>query len=189
MKLVEKRYAMKKLIFVALAVSGLVSAQSAWPTDVKLVTLSPNKVVSVTGKFETGALIPDLTWAANSAMACFPATQNANFKGKHVMYAVRLPPKSILTVTLTPKNANQQTSIWGYQTGGTDYRVPPKIQSSVNCEAEHTWDRPRAGKMQDHTRSIKFQNPTANTYNVLIGATGPEAVTEGEFSLAFALKQ
>ena len=180
---------MKKMILTGLILSSLAVAQTAWPANVTPVTVIANQTVSVDGKFEAGAAIADLSWAANSSMACFPATQNANFRGNHVFYAASLPPKSILTVTLAPKNPKQLTSIYGYSVGSNNFAVPPKIQSAVTCEAEHTWDRPKVGKTQDHTRPIMFQNPTGNTYNIFIGVSGPAAVTAGDYTLSFALKQ
>jgi hypothetical protein len=179
---------MKIGIALAVATSFLASqALAEWPANVKVVTAEKGKTVTASGKLEDGAPIEDLSWAANSAMACFPATQNSKFRGNHVFFATQLPPKSFLTVKVIPKDVNADLSIWGYQVGPSNFRMPPKIESAVACEAEHKWDRPKKGKTQDHTRTIEF-NSIKNPYQVLIGVSGPEAAKAGEFTLEITLK-
>ncbi len=173
------------LFFGALGVSGTAHAQ--WPEGVTVVKSEKGKTVEVKGKMEAGKPMEDLSWAANSSMACFPATQNEKFRGNHVMFATDLPPRSIMTVTVVPDDPKQDLSIWGYSVGTTNFTTPPKIPSCVACEAEHKWDRPKRGKTQDHTRTISF-NAIANPYNVLIGVSGPAGATAGGFTLKVELK-
>jgi hypothetical protein len=183
---------MKKLIFAAIALSSLVYAQSAtsWTSDVKVVTLEANKTVSVTGKFEDGKPMEDLRWASTSSMACFPATQNANFRGNHVFFATRIPTRGELRIKLIPKDTNQKTSIYAYTIGTTNFRQPPAIQSATTCEAEHTWDRPKKDKTQDHTRPLPAPLVSmGNPYNVFVGVSGTADVKAGEFTLEFEWKQ
>ncbi len=158
-----------------------------WPANVTKVISEKGKTVTASGKLERGERINDLTWASTSSMACFPATQNEKFRGNHVLFATDLPQRSILVVTVVPKDPSKDVSIWGYQVGTTNFRVPPTIESCTSCEAEHKWDRPKRGKTQDHTRSITF-NATTNPYNILIGVSGPGAATAGDFDLKFELK-
>ncbi len=168
-----------------LCTSSVAFAQ--WPEGVTVVKSEKGKSVSAKGKMEDGKPIEDLTWAANSSMACFPATQNEKFRGNHVMFATDLPPKSIMTVTVVPDDPKQDLSIWGYSVGTDNFRTPPGIPSCVACEAEHKWDRPKRGKTQDHTRTITF-NAIGNPYNVLIGVSGPKGATAGGFTLKVDLK-
>jgi hypothetical protein len=64
------------------------------------------------------------------------------------------------------------------------------ISSAVSCEAEHTWDRPKAGKTQDHTRPLPAPLVSlGNPYNVFVGVSGMTDVKAGEFTLEFEFKQ
>ena len=42
---------MKKMMIAGVALCGVAFAQSSWTTEVKIVTLEANKVVSIGGKF------------------------------------------------------------------------------------------------------------------------------------------
>jgi hypothetical protein len=171
----------------ALAASSASAADTKWPENVQAVTSIKGEAVEVTGDLKDGAVIEDLSWAARSSMACFPATQNEKFRGPHALFSTNLPARSILFVTVIPDDPNLDVSIWGYTVGTNNFRVPPAIQSCVSCEAEHKWDRKKKGKTQDHTRTIRF-NAVGNPYNVLIGVSGPKDSTAGAFTLKFDLK-
>lgn len=180
---------MKKIIFsLAIAALGYVSANAQWPAEVTVVTLKANDSVLVNGDLSTGKLMDDLSWAANSSNACFPATQNLKFMGNHVFYAVQMPARSIITISVTPTDANGNLSMYGYMIGSNEYRLVPNLPSCVTCEADHKWDRPWKGKVQTSERSIEFQNPTQNTYNILIGITAPKDVLTGAFTVKLKLK-
>ena len=177
------------LLVVAVAATSLLAAQARaeFPANVKVVKAEKGKTVSVGGKLEEGAPIEDLSWAATSSMACWPATQNTKFRGNHVLFATQLPPNSVLSIKVVPKDPAADLSLWGYQVGPDNFRLPPKIESAVACEAEHKWDRPKKGRTQDHTRTIEF-NSIKNPYQVVIGVAGPKDVKAGEFTLEITLK-
>lgn len=180
---------MKKVIipiFILLLVSSVSKAQ--WPSNVTKVESKANDSVIVSGDLAAGALMEDLSWAANSSNACFPATQNLKFRGNHVLYATSIPPRSILTISVTPTDANGDLSIYGYMMGNTEYRVVPNLPSCITCEADHKWDGKWKGKVQTSERKIEFQNPTQNTYNIVIGVSAPKDVTTGQFTLKLKLK-
>jgi hypothetical protein len=180
---------MKKIIYsltLAIIVPAIAAAQ--WPSTVTVVQGKANDSVTVSGDLSKGQMIDDLSWAANSSNACFPATQNLKFMGNHVLYAVTMPPRSVLTVSVTPADANGDLSIYGYMMGAKEYRIVPDLPSCITCEADHKWDRPWKGKVQTSERKIEFQNPTQNTYNIVIGVTAPKDVLTGLFNLKFKLK-
>ncbi len=174
------------LLAVCCCLAGAIQAQ--WPANVTVVSTKANDSVTVSGDLATGTLMDDLSWAANSSNACFPATQNLKFMGNHVFFAATLGPRSILTISVTPTDANGDLSIYGYMLGNKEYRLVPDLPSCVTCEADHKWDRPWKGKVQTSERKIEFQNPTQNTYNILIGVTAPKDVTTGTFSLKLKLR-
>lgn len=180
---------MKKIICLALlaiAAPSIIKAQ--WPSNVSGIQTKANDSVTVNGDLANGQLLDDLSWAANSSNACFPATQNLKFMGNHVFYAITMPPRSIINISVTPTDANGDMSIYGYMLGAKEHYLVPNLPSCITCEADHKWDRPWKGKVQTSERKIEFQNPTQNTYNILIGITAPKDVRTGLFTVKVKLK-
>lgn len=180
---------MKKFsLLLAVFILSVLAVRAQWPETVTPVQALPNDTVVVAGNLSAGKTMDDLSWAASSSNACFPATQNVKFRGPHVFYATQLPPRSVLVVTVTPDNPAGDLSLYGYMIGGEEYRLVPDLPRCITCEADHKWDRPVRGRVQTAERKIEFQNPTQNTYNILIGVTAPQGVTEGAFSLRLKLR-
>jgi hypothetical protein len=181
---------MKTKIFLVTIILVLAFSALAQDKNKKFwsVELKPNMTSTVTGNLNEGFSISDYSWAWNSSNACFPATQKAKFTGKHTLYVVKLPPRSILTVTVHPKDKSKNMSIYGYQIAEGKEIFPEDLQSCVTCEAEHKWDYPKRGKTQDESRAITF-NATTNSYNVIIGVAGADGLSEGDYTLEFSLKQ
>jgi hypothetical protein len=173
-------------LFIFLLIVSFANAQ--WPSNVTTIESKANDSVIVSGDLANGALMEDLSWAANSSNACFPATQNLKFRGNHVLYATSIPPRAILTISVAPADANGDLSIYGYMMGNTEYRVVPNLPSCISCEADHKWDGKWKGKVQTSERKIEFQNPTQNTYNIVIGVSAPKDITSGKFNLKLKLK-
>lgn len=169
--------------------SSLALAQTAWPASVsKLIPhTAREQIVTVSGKLENGVAIQDLEWASTSSMACFPATENAKFQAKHVMYATQIPRRSTMIIKVIPKDPNVDLSLWAYSIGTGDFFVPPKVPRAVSCEYDAKWDRPWKGKTQDHTRSVELR-AVGNPYNILIGVSGPAATNSADFDLEVLLQ-
>jgi hypothetical protein len=180
---------MRTKMVLMLVVSSLALAQTAWPASVtKLIPhTARDQVITVGGRLENGIDIPDLDWASTSSMACFPATENAKFRGKHVMFATQIPRRSTMIIKIIPKDPNVDLSLWAYSSGTGDFYIPPKVPRAVSCEYDAKWDRPWKGKTQDHTRSVELR-AVGNPYNVLIGVSGPVATSSADFDLEVLLK-
>lgn len=161
-------------------------ALAGWPATVKVVQVEKGRSVTVAGSLEEGKPLASLEWAARSTVACFPATQNLKFQGSHVLYAMALPPRSIMTITLNPDSASADLSLYAYSIGPDKFTVVPDLSSCVSCEADHRWDRPKKGKTQGPERSVKL-NAATNSYNVVVGVTGP-AGASGGFRLTVTLQ-
>ncbi|HEY9839726.1 MAG: hypothetical protein ACAI44_17595 [Candidatus Sericytochromatia bacterium] len=175
------------LLLPLLALLGASPAPKSFPETVKPIVLKSNETISIKGNLETGEEISDLSWASDSSVACFPATQNARFRAKHVLFHTQLPPRSILFVRLLPEDRSKPMSLYAYQIGTQYFDVVPKLFSAVNCEADHMRDRPVKGKVEDGSRMVRL-NATTNPYNVVIGVSGNQGVT-GPFTLELELKQ
>ncbi len=157
-----------------------------FPSQVKMIQLTPNGTVTANGDVSEGEIISDLSWASNSSVACFPATQNTKFRGKHQLFAFELPSYSEVTIKLIPENSNENMSLYAYSIGTTNHTIPQNLSSCVSCEASHKWDRPVRGKTQDHTRTVELR-AIKNPYNVVVGVSGPANV-KGKFRLEIYLK-
>jgi hypothetical protein len=181
---------MKKIFFLAAIACSALSFTHAqgWPANVTFINIDDKDSVIVQGDLSKGVLMKDLSWAANSSNACFPATQNQKFTGNHVLYATTIPPKSIMTISVSPKDPAGNLSIYGYMMGNKEYMIVPNLPSCITCEADHKWDRPWKGKVQTSERKMEFRNPTQNTYNIVVGVTGPGALATGLFSLQVKLQ-
>lgn len=158
-----------------------------WPANVTNIQSRTNDSVMVTANLSAGAIMEDISWAWNSSNACFPGTQSLKFRGNHLLYAVTMPPKSIMIITVNPVEKDGDFSLYGYMIGKTEFRVVPNLPQCITCEADHKWDRPIKGKIATTERKIQFQNPTLNTYNIVIGVAGPKDITTGEFRLKVKL--
>lgn len=145
-------------------------------------TAEKGKVLTYTGDLADGKRIYDLSWASNSSVACFPATQNTKFNGNHVLYVTEIPPHAKMKITVIPDDEKANMSIYAYQDGTTKSVYPPELNSCVSCEAEHKWDYPKKGKTQDHTRTVEL-NAINNPYRVVIGVAGADGLQEGTFKL------
>ncbi|CAG5087292.1 hypothetical protein CRYO30217_03444 [Parvicella tangerina] len=140
------------------------------------------KTLAYAGDLSDGTRVYDLSWAANSSVACFPGTQNTKFNGNHVLYVTEIPPHSKMKITVIPENKGDNMSIYAYQDGTTSKAYPPNLNSCVSCEAEHKWDYPKKGKKQDHTRTVEL-NAINNPYRVVIGVAGADGLAEGKFRI------
>lgn len=157
-------------------------------TEIQVVNIeAKGEVTKINGNLKTGDLMNDLKWAAKSNVACFPATQNQKFSGKHVLYTTIIPKYSEMLITIIPKNKRQNLSLYAYQVGLANEQLPPDLSRCVTCEADHKWDYKRRGKTQDHTRKVRL-NAINNSYKVVIGVVGAEGLMEGDFELEIVIK-
>ncbi|MCB9230960.1 MAG: hypothetical protein H6581_04820 [Bacteroidia bacterium] len=178
----------KQFLFFLTLILMTTHLAAQFPENVHAIEAVPNQITEYRGNLADGALMDDLTWAAQSSNACWPATQNPKFRGNHVLHGFQIPPYSEVTITLIPDDrAGNNFSLYGYQVGPTSFVTPPALASCVSCEADHRWDYPKAGKTQDHTRSIFF-NSIKNPYNIFIGVAGEEGLTSGGYELKIDLK-
>lgn len=177
---------MKKFfVLFGILISAMSIAQ--YPSHIQVIDAKPNEISHASGDLAKGQKVEDLSWASYSSVACFPATQNSKFTGNHVFHAFQIPKYAEVTITLTPTDKNANFSLYGYQVGTNNFTVVPDLTSCVSCEADHQWDRPKAGQTQDHTRSIRFTS-TTSSYNIFIGVAGAEGLSTGEYTLTIDLK-
>lgn len=148
-----------------------------------------NETVQIEDNIANGQIMEDLSWAWNSSVACFPATQQSKYKGKHVLFMADVPKYSEFEITVIPDDPTANFSLYAYEVGKvTNNNLVPNLGSCIRCEADHQWDYARRGKTQDHTRTVKDILAINNPYQVVIGVVGPEGVEKSGFKLQIARK-
>ncbi|MEO1267125.1 MAG: hypothetical protein AAFX99_03440 [Myxococcota bacterium] len=150
------------------------SCYDLWPGNVALVSLDDQGQARVSGDLAEGACT-HLEFAQE--LFCFPATQNDDFEGNHLFFALDepQPPNSIVDITVTPA-PGVQLNLYGYQLGADRVGIPPLPCGGISCEAANT-----ASPGQPET--LTFQNPTGNAYNLFFAVAGPAEVLEGAFTV------
>jgi hypothetical protein len=174
------------VLSVAFAAAAFVAPRSAdaesWPAEVTPLSVTAGTPKSVTGDLSSGKRLA-LGWASNSSVACFPATQNTAFEGKHVLYATSLPKESEMKITLTPTDPKVDLSLYAYTMGATDFtHVPANVPSVTACEASYGASAPNPGAAE----SVKLVS-TTNAYNVVIGVAGTKGTLSGGYTLKIEL--
>lgn len=180
---------MMKRISMALALTGLavapIAAGAEWAPGITGIEAKSGSVVEVKGNLSAGKPV-DLKWAANSSVACFPATQFDHYRGNHVYYGFQLPKESVVTITAVPDDPKTDINLYAYTVGSTDFkRLPPNVPSVTSCEASNGG----LGAPANPGGSEKVTlNATTNPYNVILGVAGPKGVVTGGYTLKVELK-
>jgi len=168
-------------------VTEVENTEEQQPLKIYTAKSEKGKILTYAGDLSEGVKIYDLSWASNSSVACFPATQNSKFTGNHIIYITEIPDHSEMEITVVPDDVNANFSIYAYMVGLTNDAMVPNLTSCITCEAEHKWDYPKVGKTQDHTRTV-YLNAINNRYKVVIGVAGAEGLTNGTFKLKISVK-
>lgn len=152
---------------------------NAWPASVTQLSLNAQGLHQSNGNLNTGACT-NLDFAADSSVACFPATRFDRFDGNHNFYALSqaLPPNSTVTISVTP-SAGTDVSLYGFQLGSNDYVIPPNVPSAI-CRSSYAIGAPNPGGGE----SITFVNPSATaSYNIFFGVAGANGATDGAYQI------
>ena len=153
---------------------------SEWGSEVSPI----ENTDTISGDLSEGAILDSLDWADDSAVACWPGTEDLNWTGNHVLYSTTQPPNTLLTATVTPDNADVDVNVYILQQGGSAYQVPPDVTSAVTCEAGYN----QSTDSNPGEEESAATTATTNGYNILIGVAGPEGVTSGGYSLSLTLE-
>ncbi|MCI4671956.1 MAG: hypothetical protein MRZ79_27685 [Bacteroidia bacterium] len=136
---------------------------------------------------ENGEVMDDLSWAALSNVACFPATRFIEFEGNQLFYQVDIPQGSELIATVIPTGERKRINIYGYiNFDGTN---TPPLSVVTSCEAGYEIyvgnpDLNKAGEPQD----ISFAQAINRGFTAFICVSGAQGVLEGDFELKLELK-
>jgi hypothetical protein len=162
---------------------------SSWPASVTQIDLDDTGQGKASGDLATGKCT-HLGFADDSDVACFPGTENDQFQGNHVFFALRdpLPPRSEATITVKPK-PGVDVNLYGWMDGKNDYLVPPNVPSVLSCEASYPAGVGPGPFNPGQPESISFQNPSDSAlYNVFFAVAGPDKVLSGAFDVEVSVK-
>ena len=172
---------MKELIPVIFFL--VVNTLNGWAQKSPLLIESvPNQKVWVKGSLAQGNPMPDLSWAWNSANACFVSTKQQKFSGHHVLYQTMLPPRAEMIIRLQPKDPAHNLSLYAYSTSMTDPQVVPDLHHCVSCEASFKSDY----QSSESDRKVELRAIT-NPYQVIIGVAGAEGLKSSDYQLEIEL--
>ncbi|HIP47749.1 MAG TPA: hypothetical protein EYG92_02140 [Lutibacter sp.] len=170
---------MRNLILILTLLPLLMNAQN----EITKIDSKLDETVSITGNLNEGKIMNDLSWAWNSANACFPETKKKKFTGIHVLYETTIPQNSEMEVRVVPKDTHANFSIYAYQTGLNNTDVVPNLPNCIRCEVDYKWDHKWKGQTQDHTRTAKNLVSINKSFRVIIGVVGTEGLTEADYTL------
>ena len=178
---------MKNTFLVFLLLFSLLSWTNAQEFEVINLKLSDPTGGIINGNLSKGATMP-LRWAADSQMACFPATRFYEFKGHHVLYRIQMPAYAELKITVTPKDSEKRINIYALRLGANNYGSLPGLTSAISCEASYPV---YAGTPNTHApseaQSVEYISVN-KPYNILIGVAGAAGMLDGEYELKIEIK-
>ncbi len=140
----------------------------------------------VNGKLDGGPQIA-LDWAARSDVACFPNTASAvaHFNGAHVVYKTKIPPKSVMHITATPKSSKTDLSLYAWM--GSSDKLPPAVHRAITCEASYGTNSMSKPFNPGKAEKVRL-NAIKNGYDVYIGVAGVQKEMKGAFELKIDLE-
>ena len=178
---------MMRLCILVFFLASLV--QMGIAEEVKVIPLqlpANSKSGEIKGNINAGQKIP-MRWAESSSVALVPGTRFEQFDGNQVFYRIELPAASQIKVRMTPQAGKKinlyalRQSVQGVQ------EVPPNVTSAISSEASYpiyanTGGGKRVQNKDKGYREVEFMS-VDRPYSILIGVSGAEGETEGEFTL------
>ncbi len=139
----------------------------------------------LSGNLNDGIKMPDLSWAWRPEVNCFDKESASKFNGKHVIYALQVPPNSKFYIKLIASRNNENLSLYAYELANTDYSIVPDLKNCITCLSD--FDK----KNQSATKLTKSKNllftTGENSANIIIGVAGANRNNNGRFILEMYL--
>lgn len=177
---------MRNLLIASIALSSLTGCNAVlsatgngWSTDVFTVEIGG----IYDHALEDGEVI-DLGWAAESNVACFPATENENFDGSHVFFGLVQPANSYMTVAATPE-LGLDISMYALQMPRDVFETPGGLTNTLNCDDAYDFEFDNNPGELEYIETLGY----GDDINVLIGVAGAHGAVAGEFELEIYAEQ
>lgn len=181
-----------RITHILLALAILVGSVSAQEVKVTPLNLPANSNVGeITGNISEGQKIP-MKWAENSSVALVPATRFEQFDGNQVFYRIMLPAASVINIKLKPQDGKKINLYALRQSAQGEQQVPPNVTSAISSEASYPiyanlGNNRRVQNKDKGYREVEFMSVN-RPYSILIGVSGAEGETEGEYLLHIEVK-
>lgn len=127
------------------------------------------------GRLEEGKPIP-LDWATGTNVGCWPATENRNFDGHHVIRSDVYGPDMDLFVRVTPE-PGVDISLYTLRIAPDDEHVPPAIYRA-SCQA--SYDR-KGDNNPGVSEGVQVRG--SHRYRVIVGVAGTDGAARGGYRL------
>ncbi|MCA9781321.1 MAG: hypothetical protein KC800_31600 [Candidatus Eremiobacteraeota bacterium] len=179
---------LSNLIFF-FVLSSLALAQEPVVTPLNLPEGS--NVGEITGNIDKGQIIP-MGWAESSSVALVPATRFEQFNGNQVFYRITMPAASVINIKMKPQDGKKINLYALRQSAQGAQEVPPNVTRAISSEASYPIYANMGGgrRVQNEDkgyREVEFMSVN-RPYSILIGVSGAEGETEGEFLLRIEIK-
>ncbi|MEZ4775612.1 MAG: hypothetical protein R3D00_20670 [Bacteroidia bacterium] len=179
---------MKNLILAFFAFFFISNLSAQMTESIIPLEAQSGELLEVSGNLSDGQPMPTLDWAWNSSVACFPKNHEKNFTGNHVLYTIDLPAYSEMEIAVVPADKKTNLSVYAYMVREiTEENTVPNLNRCVRCEVDHASNIKRQGQAPG-TRVVKDILALKNPYQVLIGVTGAEGLSEGAYTLKVRVK-
>lgn len=172
---------MRSFLLLAIALSTGCNAISSgagvgWPVEV--FTLDVGGVYA--HDLGDGAPLADLSWAADSSVACWVGTEDQNFNGSHVFFATEQQANTLLTVAVSPE-PGLDISIYVMHMDTNQFLVPPDFSAGypLNCDAGVDQVHDSNPGEVEYVEAVGYANPT----NIFIGVAGVNGGSVGAFEV------
>ena len=182
---------MKNLLIILLLcmVTGAAQAQDVKVTPLQLPAGS--NVGEIKGNIADGTVIP-MKWAEQSSVALVPGTRFVEFNGNQVFYRITMPAASVIKIRMTPEKGKKINLYALRQSASGEQQVPPNVTSAISSEASYPiyanmGNGRRVQNKDKGYREVEFLSVN-RPYSILIGVSGAEGETEGEFTLGIEIK-
>jgi hypothetical protein len=125
------------------------------------------------GKLEDGKAM-SLDWATGTNVGCWPATENRNFDGHHVLTSEVYGPDMDVFVRVTPQDG-VDVSLYTLRIAPKDEHLPPTIYRA-SCQASYD----RKG---DHNPGVSegVQVRGSHEYRIVVGVAGAAGAKTGGY--------
>lgn len=176
-------YTFLLILCTALAVSAQ-DTPNVVVTPVRLADDATSGVI--TGNIADGVQIP-MRWAESSSVGLVPGTRFEQFNGNQVFYRITLPEASVINLKLIPTEGKKINLYALRQSMNPPHEVPPNVTSAISARASYpmyanTGGGQRVSNPDNGHREISLMSIN-DPYSILVGVSGAEGETEGQFHL------
>lgn len=171
------------LLILLLCTCAVAGAQKQ--TAPFLLEIGQGQKLAWEGELAAGTPLSTLDWAWSAQNACFVEPRKEFYTGNNVFYRTEIPKYSTMVIRLTPKDKNDNISLYAYS--GSGESLPPELYGCVSCEADFQMDRHVIGrKRPGYVRQVELR-AVNRPYPITIGVVGANGLSTGAYTLEISV--